>query len=125
MHRIAVLGLHHDHVWSNLEELEATGKAELVAAADADEELRERYRDRFPGRVHRSAEDLFAAESDLTAAYVFASNRRGEDLVVEACRRGLHCLVEKPMAATLDGAERMLAAAEENDVRLMINWPFA
>ena len=32
MHRIATLGLHHDHVWSNLEQLVATGRAELASA---------------------------------------------------------------------------------------------
>ena len=40
------------------------------------------------------------------------SNKLSEDLTVMACQRGLHCLVEKPMAATLEGANRMLAAAE-------------
>ncbi len=124
MHRVIVLGLHHDHVWSNLEELAATGRAELVGAADADAELRERYRARFPGETCASDDKLLAREG-LDAAYVFASNRLSEDLVVKACERGLHCLVEKPMAATLAGAERMLAAARANGVRLMVNWPFA
>ena len=124
MHRIATLGLHHDHVWSNLEQLVATGRAELVAAADADPELLAKYRERFPGKTYESYEELLETE-DLTAVYIFASNRLSEDLTMMACERGLHCLVEKPMAATLDGAVAMLAAAEENGVRLMINWPFA
>ncbi len=50
MHRIITLGLHHDHVWSNLEELAATGRAELAGAADTDVELLGKYRDRFPAR---------------------------------------------------------------------------
>lgn len=123
MHRIATLGLHHDHVWSNLEELQATGRAELVAAADADPELLDHYRSKFPGNTYESYEELLEKE-DLTAVYIFASNRLSEDLTVMACEKGLHCLVEKPMAATLEGADRMLAAAEANGVRLMINWPF-
>lgn len=123
MHRIATLGLHHDHVWSNLEELQATGRAELVAAADADPELLDHYRSKFPGNTYESYEELLEKE-DLTAVFIFASNRLSEDLTVMACEKGLHCLVEKPMAATLEGADRMLAAAEANGVRLMINWPF-
>lgn len=124
MHKIATLGLHHDHVWSNLEELQATGRAELVAAADVDGELREQYRSKFPGTTYESCEELLNSE-ELDAVYIFASNKLSEDLTVMACERGLHCLVEKPMAATLAGADRMLAAAEANSVRLMINWPFA
>ena len=124
MHRIAVLGLHHDHAWSNLEELQATGRAELVAAADADSELLDHYRSHFPGNTYSTYEELLDNESDLTAVYIFASNKLSEDLTVMAAQRGLHCLVEKPMAATLAGADRMLAAAEESGIRLMINWPF-
>ncbi len=123
MHRIAVLGLHHDHVWGNLEELQLTGRAELVAAADTDPELLAKYRDQFPGSTYESYEALLEAE-DLTAVYIFGSNKLSEDLAVKACERGLHCLVEKPMAATLEGASRMLEAANRNGVRLMINWPF-
>lgn len=123
MHRIITLGLHHDHVWSNLEELAATGRAELVGAADADAELLAKYRDRFAGETTTSYDELFSRDG-LTAAYIFGSNKLSEDLTVQACERGLHCLVEKPMAATLAGAERMLAAARANGVRLMINWPF-
>lgn len=124
MHRIITLGLHHDHVWSNLEELAATGRAELAGAADADAELLAKYRNRFPGETTESYDELLSRDG-LTAAYVFGSNKLSEDLVVKACERGLHCLVEKPMAATLAGAERMHAAARASGVRLMVNWPFA
>ncbi len=124
MHRIATLGLHHDHAWSNMEELVATGRAELVAAADNDPELLEQYRSRFSGKTYESYESMLENE-DLDAVYIFASNKLCEDLTVMAAERGLHCLVEKPMASTFSGAKRMLAAAEENSIRLMINWPFA
>lgn len=123
MHRIITLGLHHDHVWGNLEELAATGRAELAGAADTDTELLGKYRDRFPGATTESYDELLSQEG-LTAAYIFGSNKLSEDLTVKACERGLHCLVEKPMAATLAGAGRMFAAAKANGVRLMINWPF-
>lgn len=123
MKRIATLGLHHDHVWSNLQQLRETGQAELVAAADEDESLLEKYRSELPGKTYSSYSDLLENEA-LDAVYIFGSNRLSEDLTVMACERGLHCLVEKPMASSLTGAERMLAAAEKAGVRLMINWPF-
>lgn len=123
--RIGVLGLHHDHVWGNLEELaRLESEAELVGAADPHSELREQYGALHGGTVVSAYEELLDREP-LDAVYVFGSNRISEDLTVMACERGLHCLVEKPMAATLAGAERMKAAAEAAGVRLMINWPFA
>ena len=123
--RIGVLGLHHDHIWGNLDELRRLGdRVVLAGAADPFPELRDRYAETYGGPVHADYADLLADES-LDAVYIFASNRASEDLTVAACARGLHCLVEKPMAATLAGADRMLAAAEQAGVRLMINWPFA
>ncbi len=123
-HRIAVLGLSHDHIWSNLAELQETGRATLVGAADPDPDLREKYRGLFPGEVTESVEALLQRD-DLTAVYVFGSNRESEDYVVAACERGLHILLEKPMAASLAGAERMKHAADAAGVRFLINWPFA
>ena len=38
--RVAVLGLTHDHIWSNLRNLAG---AEIVAAAEPDAKLRERF----------------------------------------------------------------------------------
>ncbi|NNE92287.1 MAG: Gfo/Idh/MocA family oxidoreductase [Verrucomicrobiales bacterium] len=123
-HKIGVLGLHHDHIWSNLEELSRLDSAEIVGAADHNPPLLDQFREQFGGTTCESYEDLLEQE-DLTAVYIFGSNQLSEDLTVMACERGLHCLVEKPMAATLSGAEKMLAAARDAGVRLVINWPFA
>lgn len=123
--RIGVLGLHHDHVWGNLEELaRLSDQAELVGAADPHPELRDQYGAHYGGDTFPEYEALLDAE-ELDAVYLFGNNRINEDLAVMACERGLHCLVEKPMASTLEGADRMLAAAEKAGGRLMINWPFA
>ena len=41
-------------------------------------------------------------------------------LTVEAARRGLHVLVEKPVADTLENAETMARAADEHGVRVLV-----
>jgi predicted dehydrogenase len=122
--RIAALGLSHDHVWSNLDSLAVNRDAEIVAAADTHESLRVRFAERFGGVTFVRAENLLD-EVDVDAAYIFSSNAEGAELAILAAERGLHVLVEKPMAATLAQADAMLAAARDNDVRLVVNWPFA
>ena len=124
MKKIGVLGLHHDHVWSNLDELARLDNATLVGAADPSPELRAKYEAAHGGTTHADYANLLDS-AELDAVYIFASNKTSEDLAVMACERGIHCLVEKPMAATLAGADKMLAATEAAGVRLMINWPFA
>ena len=40
--RVGVLGMTHDHIWSNLRDLKASSLGELVAAADPNQELLEK-----------------------------------------------------------------------------------
>ena len=122
--RVGVLGLSHDHVWENVQTLVERHDVELVGAAEPREELRHKFLAEFEIDAVADHETLLA-EKELDAVYVFSSNAEGACLVVSAAERGLHVLVEKPMAASLAQADAMLAAARQNNVRLMVNWPFA
>ncbi len=121
-YRIGVAGLTHDHVWGNLENITATENAELAAVADPNQLLTDRATSEHGGTAYRDWPEMLDRES-LDIVYVFTDNAAGPDVAVAAAEHGMHVLVEKPMAATLEGAERMLAAAEAAGVRLMINWP--
>ena len=122
--RIAIIGLSHDHVWGHLPDLQAHPEVELVAAADGDPALRERVNTETGCATYASDDELLAAET-VDAAYVFADNRGGAAAATRALEAGLHVLIEKPMAADIDGAEAMHRAATAADRRLMINWPIA
>lgn len=123
--RIGVLGLSHDHVWSNLRDLNMSARGELIAAADPNPPLLEKVQREYRcPQVHGSYDELLARD-DLDAVYVYADNATGAALAVQAAARGLHILVEKPMAATLAQANQMLAAARTAGVQLMVNWPTA
>jgi predicted dehydrogenase len=58
--------------------------------------------------------DLRAALDDVDVLYVLAPNDRHVEPSVAALDRGVHVLCEKPLAPTLDGAERMARAAERS-----------
>lgn len=57
--------------------------------------------------------------------YAYGATAEHADVVELCAARGIHVMVEKPMAATLEQADRMLAAALQGGVRLMVNWPTA
>jgi predicted dehydrogenase len=130
--RIAVLGLHHDHVWTILQELQPlAGHAQVVAAADPEPALRYKferlYGDRTPvgAKTYDDYAALLRAEGDhLDAVYLYGSNRLSSQLALEALKRGLHVLIEKPMAINAADATAMLDAAQAANRRLMVNWPF-
>jgi predicted dehydrogenase len=122
--RVGILGLTHDHIWGNLDDLNASARGHLVAAADPNEELRVKARNEYGCPHTFESYEKMLEEVDLDAVYVYADNATGADLSVLAAETGLHVMVEKPMAATLDGAVAMLAAARSADTLLMVNWPF-
>jgi predicted dehydrogenase len=122
---VGVLGLSHDHVWSNLNALLAGDLGQLVAAADPDPLLRERLSGLYgKAALHDSFDDLLE-RPDLDAVFVFSDNRASAELGVRALERRLPVLIEKPMAADLPGAEALLAASRRTRVPLMVNWPTA
>ncbi len=121
-YRIGVAGLTHDHVWGNLENVAASDIGQLVAVADPNEPLRDRAVQQHGCAAYVDYREMVDRES-LDVMYVFCDNAQGVDVGICAAEHGLHVMVEKPMAATLEGAERLLAAATAAGVRLMVNWP--
>jgi len=96
--------------------------AKLVALLSDDAEKR-----RILGRRHRvdhvgdydDAGALFAS-GEVDAVYVALPNHLHCSFAVQALSAGVHVLCEKPMAVTSRECERMIAAAHDNDRRLMI-----
>jgi predicted dehydrogenase len=122
--RVGVLGLSHDHIWENLKALNESSEGMLVAAADPHPELQEQVRSYGCEHVFADYSELLDSVA-LDAVYIYADNRQGADLAVQAAARGLHIMIEKPMASTLAGADRMRGAAHAAGVQLMVNWPTA
>ena len=118
--RLAVAGLTHGHVWGLLEQWAAQPEVELVAVADPTP-LLDNARARFQ-RAYVDWQRMLDAESpDVVLAC--ADNRTSAAIAITAMQRGAHVMVEKPMAADLADAERMLETARATDRMLMINWP--
>jgi predicted dehydrogenase len=123
--RIGVLGLTHDHIWGNLKDLKASSLGELVAVADPNAPLRDKVEAEFGDIQGFASYEEMLDKVELDAVYIYGDNATGAVLAEMAAKRGLHLMIEKPMASTLAGADRMLAAAQAAGVKLMVNWPFA
>jgi predicted dehydrogenase len=120
--RIAIIGMVHDHLWGVLEHLK-NEDVDLVAAADPNPPLHDKVEREHRVRQHYSDyRDLLEKEKP-DAALCYTDNRTHAD-VVEACAAaGVHVMCEKPMADRLANAERMVQAAEQAGIHLMINYP--
>ena len=103
-------------------ELLGTGQikgATLVAVCDTVPERAQAYAERFKVPGFTRIEDLLA-RTDIDVVTVLTPSGMHADLAVQAARSGRHVVVEKPMALTLEDADRMIAAADAAGVRLFV-----
>lgn len=118
--RFGIAGLSSDHVWGMGDGLAELSEVELVAAADAYPELCERARGQWGlQRTYADYESMLARE-ELDAILVCGDNASKADIVEAAARRGVHVYQDKPMAATLAQADRILRAVESSGITLMV-----
>jgi predicted dehydrogenase len=121
--RVGVAGLVHTHVHWILGRAER-GDIEIVGIAEPNRDLAERY-----AKQHGFSMDLVYPdiESMLKATQpeaVTAFNTiYGHLEVVEACApRGIHVMVEKPLAVNLGHARKMEALARKHGILLLTNY---
>ncbi|HWE61406.1 MAG TPA: Gfo/Idh/MocA family oxidoreductase [Chloroflexota bacterium] len=124
-YRAGILGLTHDHIWHHVADLGAAPEVAVVHVADEHEDLLRKLSEQVEvGHTYATAEELLAHEQ-LDFVMIYADNQRSAALANMAMQRGIHVIVEKPMAATLQEADRMLTTAAGAGVKLMVNWPIA
>lgn len=93
----------------------------LVAVADPRQDAAQALAGRFGARAFTDAGALIA-DPEVEAVLIAASSEAHTDLVVAAARAGKAVFCEKPMALTLDDADRAVAAAEEAGVVLQVGF---
>lgn len=122
--RIGIMGLSHDHVWDFLAHASTNPTVQIVAAGDADSQLRDKAEQAGIPKTYTDPYKMLE-KNELDAVAIFGDNRSSVDYGIAAAQKGLHMLLEKPMAADYAGAVALYAAAKKAGVTLMVNWPFA
>lgn len=116
--RVALMSCAHTHAAGYAQLLEAREDVDLVVA-DPDG-----YGDVRGVRVVGSYDEAWGHWPEGPDAIVVTSaNAHHRDLVLEAARRGVHVLCEKPLATTVADAEEMVAACRAANVVLMTAFP--
>jgi len=121
--RLAIARLTHDHVhWI----FNRPGKTdiEIVGAYEPNAALRERFIERYdpdPGLFFTDLEDMLD-EAKPEAVAAFGSIAEHVEVVEAAAPRGVHVMVEKPLAFAIGDALRMRALAEQHAIHLITNY---
>ena len=125
--RVAVVDGSHGHINGHIRRLTANPQVALVGLTDPVAERAERLRQALglePERVYANLDDL--CDGARPEVVVCCASNAGHAPVVEALApRGIHVMIEKPFAATLEQADRMLRAIDGGGTRVMCNWPIA
>jgi predicted dehydrogenase len=108
---LGAMGRHHARIMASTEGVE------LVATCDPQEE-RAKEHARGPATVAVASPDQLP--KDLDVAVVSAPTSAHRAIAEPLLRRGVSCLVEKPIAASLEDADAMIAAAREGGAILAI-----
>lgn len=95
--------------------------AELAAVCDVDEARARRLAVQYHiPKVFTDVDRLL--EEDLDGISVVTPDNAHAEIVLKAAARGLHILVEKPLATTVEECSAMMTAAEKAGVILMVDW---
>ena len=92
-------------------------EGELVAVSDVDPERSERFAQKYGVTAFSSVEEMIG-RADLEAITVCTPHPLHERPTVAAAQSGVHVLVEKPLASTLESCDAMLHAAEAGNIKL-------
>lgn len=100
------------------------GGASLAMVSDLNPERLKIVAKRFPSvKTTTSAQELIASP-DVDAVIIATPVSTHYDLAMAAIEQGKHVLIEKPIAETMDQAQRLIEAAARRGVTLMVDHTF-
>ncbi len=122
--RYAIVGLVHDHARGFIPSASTRQDVQLAAIVEPDRELAARYARDYKldtNLFYASLEEMLA-KADIQAVATFTStydHRR----VVEACAaKGIHVMMEKPLAVSMEHARAIAAAARKGGIQVVVNY---
>lgn len=126
-HRIVGISFDHMHMGDLLRAAWEHPEAEIAGLFDPDPARMQGAVTQFGVPEDRVFTDLDAclSESGADIAILCSATAQHADYVERIAPYGLNILVEKPFAASVADARRMIAAMEHTGKRLAINWPSA
>ena len=106
-----MMGRNHLKTYKNLQGVE------LVGVYDIFPEAREKAAEMFGIKAFSSLEEVAAS---VDAVSVVTTSVTHADVGEFFLNRGIHCMMEKPLATTEEGCKRLIDAAAKNNVTLLV-----
>ncbi|MBW1297218.1 Gfo/Idh/MocA family protein [Aquimarina litoralis] len=121
--RVGVIGLTHTHVhW--IFGSEPRGDIKIVGIVEPNKELAKRYAAQHKFSmdiVYDSIEELIA-KTNPEAVTAFGTIYEHLEVVQKVAPKGIHVMVEKPLAVSMEHAKEMQALAKKHKIHLLTNY---
>ncbi len=122
--RVGIVGLVHGHVHGFLDQSRHSPEIEIVGIAESDKQLVAAAGARYgvgPGLLFSDVEEML--QKVHPQAVLVYTNTFDHRRVVEICaRHGVHVMMEKPLAVSLDDALAMQKAAQAARIHVLVNY---
>lgn len=103
----------------------ANDQIDLVAVCDQSESAVSKIARSHPSiKTYNCIDDLLTISGKLDAVVIATSATTHEKIALQCINRGLHTLIEKPLAMSVKGAHRIIEAAAKKKITLMVGHTF-
>lgn len=121
MVKIGIMSFAHMHAYGYADCVNKIGNAQLAGISDDDTVRGKKAARQLKTKYFDSYQNLL--DSDIDAVIITSQNNRHEQLACLAAQAGKHILCEKPIAATLPQAKRIIDTCFRHKVKLQIAFP--
>ncbi len=122
--RLGIVGLVHGHVGGFLNDMQDRTDIEIAGVVEPDGELAARYAARYklsPDLFYTDLETMLeAAKPEAVAAFTNTFDHR--EVVEKSAARGVHVMMEKPLAVSMEHARAMAEAARKGGIHVLVNY---
>lgn len=122
--RVGVVGLVHGHVRGFFNRSLARQDIQIIGIAEPDAKLAARYTSEYkldPALVSRSVDEMLD-RAKPEAVVVFTNTFDHKNVVAACARRGVHVMMEKPLAVSVEHAQAMVQAARAGKIHVLVNY---
>lgn len=113
--KVAVIGCGNVSV-VHLPPIVGSEVAELIAVCDIKPERAQATGEKYGVPWYTNYQEVIDLKPDVI--HICTPHNTHAEITIAAAKRGIHVLTEKPMAVSLEDADRMIVTAEENNVKL-------
>ena len=114
---VAIVGLGHLHPRGYMSLFENCGRTRVVSAYDPDAALVERFVGDYGINGYSDIDEIFESEK-LDMAVIFLPHCDCADAAIKFAQRGVHLMIEKPIAHTSADVKRLMTVADAKGVKI-------